>query len=91
MAIKAKFIECECGALFQEENNQIIKGEFSAEQWTGKSSENSHSFCIKFTRNIRCTTCDKKLLTQEKSYQISSPKDNEDGEITKSSSINYIY
>lgn len=99
MAIKAKFIECECGALFQENDEKIIKGEIFFKPWriiesskaNQPSEEESDVHAVRFSRDICCQSCKKELMFECKNYEISPPEQGLDSKIMSSSSFKYYF
>jgi len=91
MAIKAKFIECECGALFQENDSKITKGDFTQANWEGSATQDERGFTIKFKKKLSCEACKVEFAIQEKTYEISFPTNNDESKIEKSSLIHYFY
>jgi hypothetical protein len=99
MAIKAKFIECECGALFQENDEKIIKGDVFFTPWRiveskkleQDSTGNSDVLFAKFTRDVCCEACKKELIFEHKNYEISPPDQGTESKIMSSSSSKYYF
>lgn len=99
MPLKAKFLECECGALFQEGEDNSLKGEFFFTPWKiteTKKVDQKHGsdpdmLLVNFCRDVCCQNCRKELIVQHKKYEVTPPENDQENTIVASSSFKYYF
>ena len=78
MAVKRRYIECECGENFAEGKNGTLEGKTEYGAWKYKNARLRQTktgvggdiVVILFNRNVRCTKCGRELLHEKKNYEL---------------------
>ena len=81
MAIKKRFIECECGETFNEVSNNQLEGNIVFGPWrlrgnrqrATKTANNCDILVALFFRSLFCGKCKQELLREQKQYELTPP------------------
>lgn len=98
MAVKKRFVECECGELFTEGKNNQLEGTIAVSPWRLKDSrkrqtKTSHQCDIliaTFERSVHCGKCKQELLREKRQYELTPPITQNDEPVTSYSSRDFV-
>lgn len=78
MAVKRRYIECECGETFGEGTNGTLDGKTKYGAWKYKNARLRQTktgaggdiIVVLFSRKVQCTKCGHELLHENKNYEL---------------------
>jgi hypothetical protein len=98
MAIKKRFVECECGEVFNEGSANQLEGNLIFGPWrlrgnrqrATKTPNNCDILVALFFRAIICGKCKQEIVREQKQYELSPPFNLGDEPYTVLSNREYI-
>ena len=98
MAIKKRFVECECGEVFTEAKNNQLDGQILLGPWRLKESRKrqtktpnqSDILVAQFERSVHCGKCKHELMREKRQYELTPPVTQSDEPVTSYSTREFI-
>jgi hypothetical protein len=98
MAVKKRYVECECGELFTEGKSNQLEGTIAVSPWRLKESrkrqtKTTHQCDILiavFERSVHCGKCKQELMREKRQYELTPPIAQNDEPVTSYSSRDFV-
>ena len=98
MAIKKRFVECECGEVFYEGSGNQLEGNVVFGPWrlrgnrqrATKTVNNCDILVALFFRSLMCGKCKQEILREQKQYELTPPMSATDDPVTTLSNREYV-
>lgn len=97
MAIKRKYVECECGEIFvdNKDTNQL-EGNISFDPWrlkeAKKKDKTSQDVLLAFfERSAFCKKCEQELMREKRQYELTPPIESLDEPVNSYSNREFVF
>lgn len=99
MAVKKRFVECECGEVFIEGKNNQLDGNTALGPWRlkdsrkrqGKTAQHGDVLAAIFERSVFCVKCKNELMREKRQYELTPPVTHSDEPVTSYSTREFLY
>jgi len=99
MAVKKRFVECECGEIFTEGKNNQLEGNAALGPWRlkdnrkrqAKTSQQGDVLSALFERSVFCVKCKNELMREKRQYELTPPVSQSDEPVTSYSTREFAY
>jgi len=99
MAVKKRFVECECGEVFIEGKNNQLEGNTALGPWRlkdnrkrqGKTTQQGDILAAIFERSVFCIKCKNELMREKRQYELTPPVTQSDEPVTSYSTREFVY
>lgn len=86
MAVKRRYVECECGETYNEGKNNSLEGTVALGPWrlkenrkrSTKTNQGSDILIGLFERSVHCGKCKQELMKDRRQYEVTPPSPGED-------------
>jgi hypothetical protein len=98
VAIKKRFVECECGELFTENAKNQLEGNTICGPWKLKDSRRRNTktdsgsdiLIAMFERPVGCAKCKQELMREKRQYELTPPDKQTDDPVSVYASREFI-
>lgn len=88
LAIKKRFVECECGEIFAEGSKNSLMGNIAYGPWklkgnrlrNTKSDKGCDILIAVFERSVGCGKCNHEMMREKRQYELTPPINNNDAD-----------
>lgn len=98
MAVRKRFVECECGEILTEGKNNQLDGSVLCSPWrlkdsrkrATKSPSQGEILVATFERSVHCGKCKQELMREKRQYELTPPATQADEPVTSYSSREFV-